>query len=129
MEFGLSCEKELQVLDESVVEAGELDVRGDTLENGGVGEFFGDTFSIASIVETGFRCRKIVLVVGVLDVSEEVATLAANTTSYNDFDAAPGNAYEYCVLGLFTPNPGNSGGVCNRLAQGQRDDRRSGSHA
>lgn len=56
--------------------AGELDVRGDALENREVGESLGDALSIASIVDTRFRCRKIVLVVSVLDVNEEVASLA-----------------------------------------------------
>ena len=56
--------------------AGELDVQRDTLEHGEVGEFLCDTLSIASIVDAGFRCREIVLVVRVLDVNEEVASLA-----------------------------------------------------
>jgi translation initiation factor 1 (eIF-1/SUI1) len=56
--------------------AGELDVCGDTLKNGEVGKLLRDTLSIASIVETRSRSRKIVLVVSVLDVHEEVASLA-----------------------------------------------------
>src|SRR3989304_1363499 len=76
MDFGLSGEEELGGLDEQIVVAGELDVGGDALENGGVRECLGDTLSITSIVDAGFRCRKIVLGVRVLGVREEVASLA-----------------------------------------------------
>ena len=59
----------------------ELDIRGDTLGRGDVGELLGDTLSIASIVEAGLRRREIVLVVRVLDVNEEVTSLAHHLES------------------------------------------------
>jgi hypothetical protein len=55
--------------------SGELDVRGDTLEHGEVRERLGDTLPIASIVDTDFRSREIVLVVRVLDVNERSCPL------------------------------------------------------
>jgi translation initiation factor 1 (eIF-1/SUI1) len=76
VDLGLSSEEELEILDEQVEVAGELDVCRDTLKNGEVGKLLRDTLSIASIVETRSRSRKIVLVVSVLDVHEEVASLA-----------------------------------------------------
>jgi hypothetical protein len=76
MDFGFSGEEELEVLDEEIVVTGELDIGRDTLENGRVRELLGDALSIASIVDASLGGRKVVLVVGVLDVGEKLASLA-----------------------------------------------------
>ena len=54
----------------------QLNVGGDALENRRIGELLGDALPIAPVVDASPGSRKIVLVVGVLDVSEELASLA-----------------------------------------------------
>jgi hypothetical protein len=76
MDLGFSGEEELKIHDEQIVVTGELDVGGDALENGRVRELLGDALSVAPIVDASLRGRKVVLVVGVLNVSEEMASLA-----------------------------------------------------
>jgi len=76
MDLRLLGEEELEVLDEQVVVTCELDIGGDALENGRVRELLGDALSIASIVDASLGGRKVVLVVGVLDVGEKLASLA-----------------------------------------------------
>jgi hypothetical protein len=56
--------------------ARELDVRRDALGDRGVRELLGDALAIGSIGDSGLGCRKIVLMVRVLDVSQELASLA-----------------------------------------------------
>ena len=76
VDFGLLSEEKLEVSDESVIVSGELDVGGDAFGNGRVGEILGDALAIASVVDAGLGSGKIVLMVRVLDVGEEQASLA-----------------------------------------------------
>jgi hypothetical protein len=81
--------------------ARELDVGGNALENGRVGEFLGDPFSVASIVDARLWSRKIVLMVGVLDVGEEATSLP------NELEASPEKISSGAHLGRVDVSLGN----------------------
>jgi hypothetical protein len=61
VDLGFLSEEKLEVSDESVIVSGELDVGGDTLGNGRVGEILGDTLPIATIGDASLGSRKVVL--------------------------------------------------------------------
>ena len=75
MDFGLAANGVLQVPNESVVGLTEGQVGLNALSDDGIGEGTGQRGSVAPVGQDLLRPRQIVLVEGVLDVGEELATL------------------------------------------------------
>ena len=67
---------QLELANEPVVDFGEGEVSLDTLANAGVGKLLGNAITVAPIDDPSRRLGQVVLVVRILNVGEELATLA-----------------------------------------------------
>ena len=74
--FGVAQDFQLDLVEQIVLETNPFQIEGDIGLDTGIGEAFGDTFTIAPIRDLLSDLRKVVLVIRVLDVGQKLRALS-----------------------------------------------------
>ena len=75
MDLGFSCQIKLEVGDDFIVVADELQIDRNAFGGASIGELLRDPFPVGPIGDSLFGRGKIVLMMGVLDMRHQLATL------------------------------------------------------